>query len=133
MGAASRLQSATKAGLFVLLVGLLALPQISQAAEDERGDLVLNGDAKCTRCHDEYEFYPVLSIGKTKHGTQADARTPSCTSCHGESEAHLAGSETEDTRPALDIAFGAKSITPVSDRNQSCLNCHQGGERIHCS
>ncbi len=126
-----RLPSAQKAGLFVLLLSSLALPQLTQAAADERGDLVLNGDAQCTRCHDEYEFYPVLSIGKTKHGTRADARTPSCISCHGGSEAHLAGSETEDTRPALDIVFGVKSMTPVTEQNQTCLSCHQGGERIH--
>lgn len=129
----SWLGSVPKACLCALLLACLALPQISHADEDEdaRGDLALNGDAICTRCHDEYEEYTVLAIGKTKHGTRADDRTPSCTSCHGESQAHLDGSETEDTRPALDIVFGPQSPTPVSQRNETCLDCHQGGERIH--
>ena len=35
-------------------------------------DKVLNGDANCTRCHDENDSFPVLAIGKTKHGTRAD-------------------------------------------------------------
>ena len=42
-------------------------------------DLVLRGDATCTACHDEDSDSPVLSIGKTRHGTVADARTPTCT------------------------------------------------------
>ncbi|HXZ95971.1 MAG TPA: hypothetical protein VEG37_02845, partial [Burkholderiales bacterium] len=41
-------------------------------------DLVLKGDAKCTRCHNENEEYPVLMIGRTEHGTVADKRTPTC-------------------------------------------------------
>ena len=48
-------------------------------------------DAKCTKCHDESENAPVLSIYQTKHGVKGDARTPQCTSCHGQSEKHLAG------------------------------------------
>jgi len=133
----SRLQSVSKTALFVLLFSGLALPQFSQAAaeteeEDEgRGDLVLNGDAICTRCHDEYEYYPVLSIGKTKHGTRADDRTPNCTSCHGDSQAHLDGSESDDGRPLTEVKYGVKSPTPIPKRNAKCIACHQGGERIH--
>lgn len=42
------------------------------AAKAPRKDVVLKGDAQCTRCHDENEEVPVLAIGKTKHGTLAD-------------------------------------------------------------
>ncbi|MEX8497584.1 MAG: hypothetical protein AB3X41_05410, partial [Leptothrix ochracea] len=42
-------------------------------------------DAVCTKCHDESEAKPLLSIYQTKHGVRADARTPSCQSCHGRS------------------------------------------------
>src|SRR5258706_7632632 len=63
----------------------------SATAQDKEApkDLVLTGDAKCTRCHDENDSFPVLAIGKTKHGTLADVRTPTCTSCHGASDCHL--------------------------------------------
>ncbi len=60
-----------------------------QAQDKARKDLVLKGDAQCTRCHDAGDDYPVLAIGKTRHGTTADGRTPTCTSCHGASETHV--------------------------------------------
>ncbi|WP_207063608.1 DmsE family decaheme c-type cytochrome [Motiliproteus sp. SC1-56] len=121
----------SKVAALMLFLGGLALPPTVIADEHGRGDLVLNGDEICTRCHDEYEYYPVLSIGKTAHGVRADDRTPNCTSCHGESQAHLDGSETSDTRPLTDIRFGDSSTTPVSARNEACLSCHQGGQQIH--
>ena len=46
-------------------------------------------DAKCTKCHDESENAPVLSIYQTKHGVKGDDRTPSCTSCHEIGRAHV--------------------------------------------
>ena len=51
----------------------------------------LKKDAVCTRCHDESETKPLLSIYQTRHGVKADSRTPTCQSCHGESDKHLAG------------------------------------------
>ena len=103
------------------------------AAQDKPApakDLVLNGDANCTRCHDENDTFPVLAIGKSKHGTRADKRAPTCTSCHGASEAHMnKGSAKVRAKP--DVTFAKTSQTPVEARNQTCLTCHQGGKRIH--
>lgn len=122
----------------VLTLGIALTVQPATAAEDESSadeaphqDMVLKGDAKCTRCHDETEVYPVLSIGKTRHGTVADSRTPTCTSCHGESETHTSIPTGVKDRPAPERAFGKKSATPVASRNEACLTCHQGGKRIH--
>lgn len=111
------------------LLGLLfVLPAQAQTA---RKDMVLKGDANCTRCHDETEEYPVLSIGKTKHGTVADGRTPTCTSCHGESDTHANKPADAVVRPKPDRMFGKASTTPAEARNDACLSCHQGGKRIH--
>jgi DmsE family decaheme c-type cytochrome len=107
---------------------LLALPA---QAQSQRKDMVLKGDAQCTRCHDETEEYPVLAIGKTKHGTVADGRTPTCTSCHGVSDTHVSKPADALERPKPDRMFGKKSATPVAARNDACLTCHQGGNRIH--
>ena len=96
-----------------------------------RQDKVLKGDAQCTRCHDENEEYPVLAIGKTKHGTLADGRTPTCTSCHGVSDLHVNRPPDAKERPKPDRMFGKNSTTPIAERNQACLTCHQGGKRIH--
>jgi DmsE family decaheme c-type cytochrome len=112
-----------------ILLGLLvALPAQAQAP---RKDMVLKGDANCTRCHDETEEYPVLSIGKTKHGTVADGRTPTCTSCHGESDTHANKPADAVERPKPDRMFGKSSATTAEVRNGACLSCHQGGDRIH--
>ena len=133
--------------LFVLSLGLLFGPAFAagEAREKSAKDMVLVGDAVCTKCHDEDEAYPVLSIGKTRHGTTADARTPSCTNCHGESSEHASKGSDKD-RPKPDITFRdmhsavpkgdrvqgelGYDLTPVADRNKACLSCHQGGERI---
>ncbi|GAB4508118.1 MAG: decaheme c-type cytochrome MtrA [Sulfuricaulis sp.] len=114
-------------------------------------DIVLKGDAACTSCHDETETYPVLAIGKTRHGVVADTRTPTCASCHGESKNHLNIPKGEKDRPKPDRTFsgqllvapaddrvdryfgqaGRRTFTPVAERNAACIDCHQGGKRIH--
>jgi DmsE family decaheme c-type cytochrome len=118
-----------------LLAGALlgALIATGAAAQDKpaRKDLVLTGDAKCTRCHNEGDDYPVLAIAQTKHGTTADKRTPTCTSCHGESDSHINKPPNATERPSPDRTFTKTSKTPIDTRNQACLTCHQGGKRIH--
>jgi DmsE family decaheme c-type cytochrome len=114
-----------------LMISVSALAQEEKAAP--RKDLVLNGDAKCTRCHDAEDNPQLLEIGKTKHGVRGDSRTPTCTSCHGESDNHVnnvrpAGS-TE--RPKPDRTFTKHSTTQSDQRAEACLNCHRGTARTH--
>jgi len=135
----------------VLALGLLGPAQAADKVENK--DLALKGDAVCTRCHDESEAYPVLAIGKTRHGTVADGRTPTCTSCHGDSKSHVENlkKEGQSGRPKPDRTFtgqlltapsadvveryfgqaGKRTTTPVAERNAACIGCHQGGKRIH--
>jgi len=105
------------------------------AADPTAKDLILKGDAKCTGCHDEadeptgvatmLELNPqVLSIGKTKHGTTADKRTPTCVDCHGESEKHVQH-KGSDKPPRVDRSFRKNSPTTADARNGTCLTCHQ--------
>jgi DmsE family decaheme c-type cytochrome len=93
-------------------------------------DLVLRGDAKCTVCHDEADSPQLLSIAKTKHGVKADGRTPTCTSCHGDSESHL-GHKGGDKPPKPDRTFGKNTATPAAVRNEACLTCHNSDKRTH--
>ncbi|NGZ29356.1 MAG: DmsE family decaheme c-type cytochrome [Magnetococcales bacterium] len=107
-------------------------------------DAVLRGDAECTICHEEEDSVALLAIGKSKHGTLADSRTPTCTSCHGSSRDHLVKPPGQDKRTPPDITFGRRfpnqrpdevidqnfgnfntAITPVATRNEACLNCHR--------
>jgi DmsE family decaheme c-type cytochrome len=115
----------------VAAIGFLGASAPASAAEPAGGatksanDLVLRGDAVCTQCHTAEMTPHVLEIGKTTMGTTADLRTPTCTSCHGESLKHRNG----DGMP--DRTFDKKSTTPIAERNKACLTCHQGGERIN--
>jgi DmsE family decaheme c-type cytochrome len=118
----------------------------SALAERERDasakDLILKGDAKCTGCHDEadepqatmLELHPsVLAIATTRHGVRGDSRTPTCTNCHGESETH-ANYKGKDKPPAPDRTFRKNTVTPVAERNDACLKCHdRDRNRTHWS
>jgi DmsE family decaheme c-type cytochrome len=94
-------------------------------------DIVLTGDARCTECHDENDSPEALAIGKTRHGVNADERTPTCASCHGESEQHVkeAGRGSEKA-PAPDVTFAKQTANSAAQRNEACLSCHQGSKRI---
>ena len=105
------------------------------AADPAAKDLILKGDAKCTGCHDEadeptsaatmLELNPsVLAIGKTKHGTLADKRTPTCTDCHGESLDHRAH-KGSGKPPVVDRSFRKNTKTSAEARNDTCMTCHQ--------
>ena len=122
------------------------LPDLGSTAADKaaQAQIKLKKDAVCTRCHDETESAPVLNLYQSKHGVRGDARTPSCQSCHGESDAHVksdpkaAGAATapdgSKLRPPPDVTFKKGSVYKASDdkaRAGSCLSCHEGGNRTH--
>ena len=112
--------------LFTLLrCAALALGLSAAAASAQTKDVVLNQDAQCTRCHEESDNPQLLAIGKTKHGTRADGRTPTCTSCHGDSAGHANKPEGVKERPHPDRMFSKGSATPAAERNGACLSCHQ--------
>ncbi|HXS53107.1 MAG TPA: DmsE family decaheme c-type cytochrome [Usitatibacter sp.] len=119
--------------LAAIAILVLAAAGHAAAAEDAaRKDLVLRGDARCTRCHDETDDYPVLAIGKTRHGTVADGRTPSCVNCHGESERHVNKPEGVNERPLPDVVFRGKSRSTPASQNAQCLGCHKSdAKRMH--
>jgi DmsE family decaheme c-type cytochrome len=97
----------------------------------------LAADAACTRCHDELEGKPILSIYQSKHGVTADSRTPTCQSCHGESKDHLAGNVDGKGFAPPDVVFGSKKTTagyiPNEAESQAgaCYSCHTAGLRTH--
>jgi len=109
----------------------------ASAAASATVTAALAQDATCTKCHDENEARPLLSIYQTRHGVKADARTPSCQGCHGESAKHVAGGKGagEASRPSPDIVFKTKfTLNAVAEpivQSDACLVCHKGGKRIH--
>ena len=111
----------------MLLGMVLALGAAVTAQAADSKDLVLKGDAKCTSCHDQDEK-SVMAIGKTRHGATGDSRTPTCTSCHGASDVHT--NHKGGNRPLPDRTFTKKTTTPAEVRNDACLSCHKGGNRM---
>lgn len=111
-----------------LVLAQSVLAQISNQPSVQ--DLALKGDAVCTRCHDADEEVPVLAIGATKHGTQADQLTPTCISCHGASETHIKRPTNASERPKPTVVFSKNGAAPEA-QNQACLSCHQGGMQVN--
>ena len=111
-----------------MLLGMalvLGVAVTAQAADNK--DLVLKGDAKCTSCHDQDEK-SVMAIDKTRHGATGDSRTPTCTSCHGDSVKHT--EHKGGNRPLPERNFTKGTDTPAEVRNDTCLSCHKGGARM---
>lgn len=115
-----------------LSAGILASVLFSGVSlgADAPKDLVLKGDAKCTACHDEADSPKALSIGKSRHGTKADGRTPTCTSCHGDSNAH-ADYKGSAKPPKPERTFGSKSLQTASEKSAACTSCHIGGKHMN--
>jgi DmsE family decaheme c-type cytochrome len=107
---------------------LAAAPDIVPGAGADRG---LPGDAVCTRCHDQAEAKPVLSIYQTPHGVKADGRTPGCQSCHGPSVAHVRNEAGTEVRPAVDVSFNKRQHGGNEKEVATCLSCHENGQRAH--
>ncbi|MGH8262318.1 MAG: DmsE family decaheme c-type cytochrome [Steroidobacteraceae bacterium] len=114
-----------------IALGLIALWLAAPVVLADDADRSLDGDRVCTRCHDETEARPVLAIYKTAHGVKADLRTPGCQSCHGPSVAHVTNPTGASTRPLVDVDFGARTATATEVQVETCLGCHQNGQRTH--
>ena len=128
--------STVVSGLFLLFAAASAQAADSSDAANRR----LQADAVCTKCHDETETKPIFSIYQTPHGVVGDERSPTCTSCHGESKQHIAGSTgggEGSKRPVPDVVQGRTHTTsgyePSDAPTQSaqCMNCHESGLRTH--
>lgn len=113
----------------VAIPSLAATDKPTTEAKEPAKDIVLKGDAKCTACHDEADAPELLAIGKTKHGTRADGRTPTCTDCHGESEKHRTH-KGSDKPPKVDRSFSKGTATSAEARSDACTECHKGGSKM---
>jgi DmsE family decaheme c-type cytochrome len=133
-------RTCSSAAVLLLAVFGFAAPIAVYAADSaDATDSRHGDDAVCTKCHDESESKPILSIYQTPHGVPGDARTPSCMSCHGQSRNHLAGNTEggEGKRPPPDVLFGSRhssagyAATDPKAQTEVCLTCHKSGLRQH--
>jgi DmsE family decaheme c-type cytochrome len=114
-----------------------ALPDLGGTRSSGTQHDALASDAVCTKCHDENDNKPIFSIYQTRHGVKADARTPSCQSCHGGSEQHVKNAQGTSPRPPPEVVFGTKikikTASTPDMQNQACMGCHQAGLRVNWS
>ncbi len=110
------------AGMCAFLLAGAAAASAAPAQDAGAVKTALEKDSVCTTCHDASSPKKIFSIYQTRHGNRADARTPGCQNCHGQSEAHI-----KDAGVAPDVVFTAKSkhISPADERSASCLKCHE--------
>ncbi len=121
------------------LACLMGTPALAAEAPSPTPRLVeaLAQDAVCTKCHDETDNKPIFSIYQTRHGVKADSRTPSCQSCHGKSNEHVAGGKGlgNASRPAPEVVYKTDTtVNHASDpriQSETCIACHKGGLRMH--
>jgi DmsE family decaheme c-type cytochrome len=125
------LRAAIQAVVLACVCSFAAQAAAPAAPKKAPEDVIFKGDGKCTGCHDENDNAPVLAIGKTRHGVKADGRNTGCVGCHGESKLHEENPKGLSERPKVDRAYTKKSTTPVAERNEACLNCHNGNARSH--
>jgi DmsE family decaheme c-type cytochrome len=92
-----------------------------------QGTYAPTGEKACIECHDTES---VTGILQTPHAVKADKRTPfaqhQCETCHGASPEHIA----EPTTPVA-VNFGGSHASTVATRNETCLTCHESGQRTH--
>jgi DmsE family decaheme c-type cytochrome len=96
------------------------------AQETERFD-----KAYCVKCHKTQ----VEGISRTPHGNTLDERTPfaqeQCESCHGDSSRHLEFSTVDKAELGGMVTFKKNDGNDPKAKDNNCLQCHQGGNRIH--
>lgn len=128
MHANARIQLRALLALSALILVAICAPAGAESWEDD------DELRTCTRCHDESESHPVLSILKTPHAVVADPASPfaqdGCASCHGASEQHMRP-PGDGGRAAPDVVFRSGGPTPVAAQNAACLDCHESGLRLH--
>lgn len=113
------------------ILGLLAAAFcafVGSAAMAQTPAKVAGGAAEtCLKCHNDTKVNPIL---QTPHALKGDKHTPfgqqGCESCHGSSAQHVA---SRSNKP--EVIFKGANISPVEERNQVCLSCHQSGARIN--
>ncbi|MBW2426904.1 MAG: cytochrome c3 family protein [Deltaproteobacteria bacterium] len=85
------------------------------------------GAAACLECH---ESATVMGIRDTPHADFDDPRSPAarqqCESCHGPSKIHM-----EFPMQVGNIVFTKHGKTPIAERNQICLECHNQDQQAH--
>lgn len=109
----------------LLLTGLAwQPPALAQAADA----YTAKGADTCLECHDDETLaYSGSALFKTKHAQRGGKRSPfgvgglQCEACHGPGALHA-----KNKKPETINGFKTDSKFTLEQRNQVCMNCHEG-------
>ncbi|MBI4545135.1 MAG: DmsE family decaheme c-type cytochrome [Gemmatimonadetes bacterium] len=118
----------------LLLASLSLLPILlvgsgPPAAAQSGGQNGKSGSALCADCHrEQFTRFAATRMGELflNHPRNSLERR-GCEACHGPGRAHA---ESGGESKADLITFGRNSPTPVGERNQVCLQCHESTARL---
>ena len=117
-------------GLSLGLLCVAALPWhgAAQGASGVKREYV--GTEICQGCHpDQYDTFAATKMGQLfLKAPKTAAEKLGCEGCHGPGSAHV---DADGKKPGLLLDFGKKDATPVAERNESCLSCHDRTARLY--
>ena len=112
---------------FCGVLGILIFPTLFVMPVWAQQEYSGEGAEVCLECHESED---VMGIRETSHADFDDPKSPAsrdqCESCHGPSATHV-----QFPMHVGNIVFTQHGKTPINDRNQACLECHDEGEQIH--
>lgn len=118
-------RSALRAAGMVLALTVMAVGGSAAGA----ADATLVGEKACLGCHgqESKHFSETLHAKVFRLNPKNDLERQVCESCHGPGSLHA--KDTKDK--SLIIGFTKGWNTPIERQNGQCLNCHEGGNRLH--
>jgi DmsE family decaheme c-type cytochrome len=118
-------------GLLSLVLLVLAQPVRAAGMPTFPPDATYVGSEACLGCHAQYaeEFEKTLMGRIFMKNPRNQLEKLGCESCHGPASEHVAAGGGRGVGGI--VGYGKDSTYPVSERNEVCLTCHQGGKRMH--
>jgi DmsE family decaheme c-type cytochrome len=115
--------------LTALLVPLSAIAQGAAPAPDNATPATYVGEKACATCHalENKHFGPTQHAKIFRLNPRNERERQVCEACHGPGSNHV---KDPVNRDAL-ISFTREWGTPIEKQTDTCLACHQGGQRMH--
>lgn len=112
---------------YYLIFSLTSIVQAQTTEPTNEKEFV--GSPLCTACHRDVSVHWSHTIHAKvfDQNPRNEMEERGCEACHGPGSEHIKDPTVLDGI----IRFTFNSVTPVKEQNQTCLQCHQGDERIH--
>lgn len=120
-----------KSAMIGALTALLLVFSTGQsvAAETAQDTAAYVGEAACAACHvtENKNFGHTLHAKVFRQSPRNQTEKQVCEACHGPGSIHV----TNPTDKSALISFTKGWGTPLEKQNETCLGCHEGGNRIN--